>query len=160
MENEKKLTVEQLFGKIEFWQTLKRKSNKRLMNTKPIERFYRKVEIDFSTGCWNFRGSKNQFGYGQFKVAGKLLKAHRFLYESLFGEIPEGLEVDHLCKNTSCCSPFHLEPVTKQENLRRTRKEFCAKGHPIFASRWGQRFCNTCRNDRRRAKRKNSAASK
>lgn len=45
--------------------------------------------------------------------------AHRYVYESIRGPIPEGLVLDHLCRNTSCVNPDHLEPVTYGENFRR-----------------------------------------
>lgn len=48
--------------------------------------------------------------------------AHRWAYEFLVGEIPEGLTLDHLCRNKACVMPDHLEPVTQAENHRRYRK--------------------------------------
>lgn len=72
-----------------------------------------------SDGCWEWQGWKSGNGYGQTKIHGKTVMVHRFVYESHFGPIPKGLVLDHLCKNRSCCNPFHLEPVTPQENTLR-----------------------------------------
>lgn len=70
-------------------------------------------------GCWEWQGLKNAKGYGELFVEKKHLKAHRVAYELLVGPIPEGLTIDHLCRNTGCVNPEHLEPVTNQENRRR-----------------------------------------
>src|SRR6202030_118623 len=68
-----------------------------------------------NSGCWLWLGACNEFGYGKF---GKV-KAHRFSYEREKGPIPDGLEIDHLCRNKSCVNPDHLEAVTHGENRRR-----------------------------------------
>lgn len=72
-------------------------------------------------GCWPWLGTKSRLGYGTAatKVAGRTNQAHRVVYEALVGPIPTGLELDHLCRNTSCVNPSHLEPVTHAENMRR-----------------------------------------
>jgi hypothetical protein len=148
---ENKLTVEHLFGKIEFWQTLKKKPAKQKINLKAIERFYRKLEIDFSTGCWNFCGHISKKGYGKFSLSSnKCMLAHKFLWEFFHGRVPENLELDHaICQNRRCCNPSHLEPVTHIENMRRARKKFCHKGHSLldenlYVSPRGHRRCRAC----------------
>ena len=87
-----------------------------------LPRFWAKVRID-PQNCWIWTGSANQKGYGQLylKVNGKhrVIKAHRFAYESFFGPIPEGLELDHLCRVRQCVNPAHLDPITHVENLNR-----------------------------------------
>lgn len=80
------------------------------------ERYY---EVDEATGCWNWKRAKKQDGYGCLVLNGKQLRAHRVVYTHLVGEIPEGKELDHLCRNKACVNPAHLEPVTKSENVRR-----------------------------------------
>jgi len=69
--------------------------------------------------CWEWNGSKNKTtGYGKKTVNGKSVLAHRWMYETLFGAIPAGLVVNHLCSNQSCVNPHHLEVVTQAENCR------------------------------------------
>lgn len=126
------------------------------------ERFARKVAVA-PTGCWIWEASRNQYGYGQFYFAGQPRKAHRLAYEWAMGEIPVGLEIDHLCKVRECVNPAHLEPVTHRENLLRgdtfqaanAAKTHCKRGHEfspentrVVAGRW--RKCRTCmRNEAR-----------
>ncbi len=70
-------------------------------------------------GCWIWIGAKRG-GYGRFKVAGqKSVTAHRASYELHVGPIPEGMQLDHLCRNPACVNPSHLEPVSAAENVRR-----------------------------------------
>lgn len=69
-------------------------------------------------GCWLWCGTMFG-GYGQYSHEGKTRKAHRRSYEALVGPIPEGLALDHLCRNPSCVNPAHLEPVTWRENVYR-----------------------------------------
>lgn len=83
-------------------------------------RFWPKV--DRSNGpdaCWIWRASFNPRGYAQFWDKGRVLRAHRYAYELLVGPIPDGLQLDHLCRDKRCCNPAHLEPVTAKENVRR-----------------------------------------
>ena len=69
--------------------------------------------------CWIWTGSTNGCGYGETSEAGKKVYTHRLMYERHVGPIPEGKDIDHLCRNRACCNPAHLEPVTRQENLLR-----------------------------------------
>lgn len=70
--------------------------------------------------CWSWTAYRSKKGYGSVATGhGKTALAHRHVYELLVGPIPAGLELDHLCLNTSCVNPDHLEPVTGAENLRR-----------------------------------------
>lgn len=80
---------------------------------------HRPLPIEFGDGCWEWTGTKNQFGYGRLCRDGRRVVAHRWLYERLRGAVPAGLQMDHLCRNRSCVNPDHLEPVTQRENLRR-----------------------------------------
>lgn len=86
-------------------------------------------------GCWEWKGRKDSNGYGrmQMRVGGRRVYplAHRVVYEMVVGEIPGYLEIDHLCRNTSCVRPDHLEPVSHAENMRRTRLKACTKGHAL-----------------------------
>lgn len=107
-----------------------------------ITRTLRRVQTD-ANGCWIFTGAKSEFGYGRVGV-GSLLDGtrrhqltHRVVYEALVGPVPEGLQLDHLCRVPACCNPEHLEPVTPQVNqLRSTSvsainaaKTHCPAGH-------------------------------
>lgn len=103
------------------------------------------------TGCWLWSGSSHSSGYGQFSVAAHPERAHRHAYETLVGPVPDGLELDHLCRVRCCVNPAHLEPVTHAENLRRgesgmAKRTHCPKGHPYdpHKSRIGGRRCYPC----------------
>jgi hypothetical protein len=67
--------------------------------------------------CWEWDRFRVARGYGRF---GGAVVAHRWVYERFIGKVPDGLELDHLCRNTSCVNPAHLEPVTHAENMRRS----------------------------------------
>lgn len=76
--------------------------------------------INADTGCWEWQKAIRECnGYGICARNGKTDYAHRFSYETFVGPIPEGLELDHLCRNRKCVNPYHLEPVTHTVNMRR-----------------------------------------
>lgn len=79
----------------------------------------RRFTVNPGTGCWEWDGPRDRRGYGRLGWQGKTRFSHRLVYEALRGPIPEGLEIDHLCRNTGCCNPTHLEAVTHAENVRR-----------------------------------------
>jgi len=83
-----------------------------------IDRVLAKVRISDS-GCWVFNGTRGARGYGTVTHQGRTTGSHRVSYEHFIGTIPAGMQIDHLCRNTSCCNPDHLEAVTQAENLRR-----------------------------------------
>jgi hypothetical protein len=90
------------------------------------ERFYAKVQKTDS--CWVWIGARHSQGYGQLFTANTVNgnprpeKAHRVAYELLIGPIPDGLQIDHLCRNKVCVNPAHLEAVTQKENLARRQR--------------------------------------
>lgn len=86
-----------------------------------IARFLTRVDIRVN-GCWLWVGRVDRDGYGAFSVDTRPVKAHRFSYSTFVGAIPDGLQIDHLCRVRHCVRPEHLEPVTLQENLRRGRE--------------------------------------
>ena len=126
------------------------------MNITAEERFWRKVRKD-PNGCWEWQGAKGQ-GYGNFYLHGKFPRAHRYAYELLVGPIPDGLTLDHLCRNRACVNPDHLEPVTQKVNTLRgeglaaqnARKTHCPEGHPLNGDNLyqqpgnGYRRCREC----------------
>lgn len=81
--------------------------------------------------CWLAQGVSKHHGYKQVKVNRVRYAAHRWVYEQMRGPVPDGLELDHLCRNTSCVNPDHLEPVTHAENSRRRMLEKCGRGHDL-----------------------------
>lgn len=93
------------------------------------DRLLSKVAVNPVTNCWEWTGYKINSGYGRLwdpKTKKKQL-AHRMAYESMIGPIPDGLQLDHLCRNRACINPAHLEPVTKWENTRRSPVHWAAK---------------------------------
>jgi len=124
-------------------------------------------QIDATGDCWQWTGNgrggrlKN---YGRVKYQGRGQAAHRCVWEMLVGKIPKGLVIDHLCKNTLCVNPDHLEPVTQAENIRRGAtgtnqaktnllKTHCPQGHEyagenLRVRKNGHRVCRICDNAR------------
>lgn len=116
-------------------------------------RLVSKLQIDEETGCWNWKGSICGGGYGGSWLNGHHCVAHRVVWYYLKGEIPEGLELDHLCRNRKCVNPEHLEPVTPKVNRQRqTRKNsFSGATHCIRGHEFGSdRVCHVCRRARQR----------
>lgn len=127
-----------------------------MRKTRPVlERLLSKVYID-DNDCWIWQGTKNPAGYGKFSIGKGRLPPYRVLWILLRGPIPEGLVLDHLCRNPACCNPDHLEPVTHRENVLRgnspaaknARKRYCKWGHKFDESNtyvWrGHRSCRAC----------------
>ncbi len=124
-----------------------------------FDRFWQKVEI-VPSGCWEWKGSKINTNYGMFWFENKRILAHRYTFQQVYGQIPEGLEIDHLCRNRACVNPLHLEAVNHQVNcLRGIRtkgniaKICCHKGHPFdeentYITPDGRRQCRICRLER------------
>lgn len=133
--------------------------------TSIFERAERYIMPEPMSGCWLWYGAVDGRGYGQIstKSGQSPARAHRVVYEKYRGPIPDGLDLDHKCRNIVCVNPDHLEPVTRAENLRRgigilRRKEraamvtHCHNGHSK-AENWyispkGKRHCRVCQKQR------------
>ena len=97
--------------------------------------------------CWEWRGSRNERGYGTMFMEAIYWKAHRWSFTQAKGVIPAGLEIDHLCRHRWCVKPSHLVAATHKENAWTSqRKYFCINGHPLFGDnlRPNTRVCKTC----------------
>lgn len=82
------------------------------------ESYYTVKPMGYKTDCWVWNKALRD-GYAMFRVNSVTQGVHRWTYEKFKGTIPEGFEVDHLCRVRSCVNPEHLEAVTKEENIRR-----------------------------------------
>lgn len=128
----------------------------------PEERFWSKVEK--TPTCWLWHGATDTKGYGHVWVGRRgedtwrQVRAHRLAYELKVGPIPEGMTLDHLCRNRICVNPEHLEPVTLRENIlrgdsiaaRHALMTHCPQGHAydLFNTYFrpsGARACRLCR---------------
>lgn len=137
-----------------------------------VERFWERVNRDGPLPfdpylpdlgqCWLCTLKPNKYGYCEFQIGSRKegterkIGAHILSYEWEYGPVPEGLEIDHLCRVTICVRPIHLEAVTHEENVRRGRggqfhllKTHCPQGHPyddenLYQAPDGRRHCRAC----------------
>lgn len=135
--------------------------------TAAIARLMRLVRISTADGCWEWLGA-TRGGYGRIRVGSRTngtrtsASTHRLTYQHYVGPIPEGMQLDHLCRNRACCNPAHLEPVTQSENIQRgdgptahnTRKTHCPAGHEydgtnLYIRPDGGRGCRACKTAQR-----------
>jgi hypothetical protein len=118
--------------------------------------------VDKSGDCW--RWTRRLFaGYGRFGINYRSFYAHRVAYELVKGPIPDGLAIDHRCRNKACVNPDHLDVVTIAENFKRSWprgpestsrpfKAVCKRGHELSAGNrcGGNGACRLCHNLRQR----------
>ena len=121
------------------------------------------ARINKTDTCWVWTGKVDKTGYGSFGMRegtkSRTRSAHKILYEVLVGEIPTGMQLDHLCKVTLCVNPEHLEIVTPRENIMRSnglaavnaQKTHCSNGHEftedniyVPPKRLNRRYCRKC----------------
>ncbi len=123
-------------------------------NNPPLKRFWSKILI-LDNGCWQWKKLSIEKGqYAKILINGKILIAHRWIFEQFIKLIPKGLTLDHLCRNRGCVNPWHLEIVTLKENILRgfgsaafnARKQFCKWGHSLekVYQYNGKRQCRIC----------------
>ena len=116
-------------------------------------------------GCWLWTGHCYGNGYAAMSWQGRQQLLHRLSYEQLVGPIPDGMEIDHLCRKRNCVNPEHLEPVSRRENVRRAMRLSCVNGH-LFTpeNTWigndGKRYCRECRRVRNREQWRRKQAAK
>lgn len=131
------------------------KAGRRIPFTPKVEgKFFARVEQEGESplSCWNYTGALTPSGYGRFYAQRNAEYAHRFSYRFMVGEIPDGLELDHLCRNRSCVNPWHLDPVTHRVNVlrgdtfarRNAEKVHCPRGHLLDREMEHGRKCNGC----------------
>ena len=137
------------------------------MKQKYIDRIFDRIL--FTTDCWEWQGTRTNYGHGCLKMDGKTHLTHRIMYELFQDEIPKGLQIDHLCRNPPCCNPAHLEPVTPSINALRgdvgkhgkqlrgkehpnSKKTHCKNGHEFILKNTimdnNKRKCRICHNKR------------
>lgn len=144
------------------WYAIKHRARKlSIINFLSIEdKIKARYLINADTQCWEWIACIMNTGYGEFYHEGKKYLAHRFSYELFREPIPNGLVIDHLCRNRKCINPDHLEIVTLEENKRRgmsipainARKDKCKNGHEFTEDNTyhscGRRRCKICTNER------------
>lgn len=136
------------------------------------ERFDSKWKLS-PTGCHLWTDCTSSHGYGQFWIGTRTVGPHRWAWERVHGPVPEGLQIDHLCRVRHCVNPAHLEVVTSRENTRRgdagmvvaemmRSKTHCPQGHPYDEANThhyrGKRVCRTCKREKMRARRADGRA--
>jgi hypothetical protein len=134
---------------------------------------WERLAFEAITGCWLWLGLSKwtvSGPYGRISVNNRSTYTHQFFYQLFGGQVPRGLELDHLCRNTLCCNPDHLEAVTHAENIRRSRsgevtrrrhakQTHCKRGHALtgdnvrmtHAHGYPLRACRACQQMHRRA---------
>jgi hypothetical protein len=125
-------------------------------------------QVRAASPCDLWTGYADPQGYGRARVGGRLTMAHRLAWERAHGPVPDGLELDHLCRVRSCVNLDHLELVTHRVNVLRgtgpsatkARQSRCVNGHDLadaYRRRSGRRACRTCQDERSQRWRRTAA---
>jgi protein-arginine kinase activator protein McsA len=119
-----------------------------------IDDLYLKIRVDPRRGCHLWTGQHNRGGYGVTRFNGEKWLVHKLIWEHFNGPVPEGLQLDHLCRNTTCCNREHLRVTTPRENTlasdnicaRNARRMNCPKcgGQYSELVPGGRRYCKEC----------------
>lgn len=119
-----------------------------------LEHVLSRIVPDPATGCHNWSGNLVGSGYGSTKLNGKRILVHRLVWEQRNGLISDGLQIDHICRNTKCCNVEHLRLVTPEVNILASEnmaahyasRDVCDKcGGPFSTFPSGIRYCKSCR---------------
>lgn len=120
---------------------------------KILRKIFNRALYRYDTKCIEWLGACYTNGYGEVWDGNKTRTVHILVYECLVGLVPDGLELDHLCRNTICFNPYHVEPVTHKVNVLRgysicamqARQTYCKRGHEFdYINAQGKRVCKTC----------------
>lgn len=123
----------------------------------------KEITVD-ANGCWLYSHVCMSTGYGRVRWQGRRTTTHRVTWEHYVGPIPEGRQIDHLCRVRACCNPLHLEVVDQRTNVRRgespstvtARSGVCQRGHSMadayHAPGSGKYSCRSCTKLRRAGK--------
>jgi hypothetical protein len=134
-----------------------------------LDRLFDRIAFEPNSGCWLWEGCLSAGTYGSMLFDGRMQKTHRVAYQLFVGPVPEGMDLDHLCRTRICCNPDHLEPVTRAENLRRSplmdrnsMRTHCIRGHEFTPENTmtrpnGWRTCRECMRNHIRAWRARNA---
>lgn len=125
------------------------------------------INFDQDSGCWLWKASLNNYGYGFTTLHHKTVYIHRLMYAWLIKPIPSGVGkdiqvLDHLCNIRHCCNPAHLALILPKQNVMRSdappalnsRKTVCKRGHEltVLHPTTGRRRCYECAKLRRQVK--------
>lgn len=142
---------------------------RRKINTPPIIEYEENPCLNpkLEGECHVFKGHKDKKGYGHVLLNGNSYGVHRYVWEQQIGPIPEGMVIDHQCRNSSCCNVKHLRVVTHQINSTENvvgiawqleaAKTHCKWGHPFneentHITKQGKRHCRVCDRERKATK--------